>query len=155
MKQVKITINGQTASVQVEARARLLDFLREEMDLTGTKEGCGNGECGACTVLVDGIPVCSCLYLAVQANGKSITTIEGLAQDEELHPLQRAFLDHGAVQCGYCTPGLLMSAKACLDRNPHPSEDDVRLAIAGNICRCTGYTKVVEAILSVANRVIR
>ena len=152
MKQVQITINGQTGSYQVEPRARLLDFLREELDLTGTKEGCGNGECGACTVLIDGAPVCSCLYLAVQANGKSVTTVEGLAVSGELHPVQKAFVDYGAIQCGYCTPGLLMSAKACLDKNPNPSEDQVRLAIAGNICRCTGYTKVVEAILSVAGR---
>jgi carbon-monoxide dehydrogenase small subunit len=150
MKQVHITINGQAATHEVEPRARLLDFLRDELDLTGTKEGCGNGECGACTVLVDGTPVCSCLYLAVQADGKRVTTVEGLAEGDELHPLQKAFLDHGAVQCGYCTPGLLLSAKACLDRNPHAGESDVRLAIAGNICRCTGYTKVIEAILSVA-----
>ena len=124
--------------------------LREKLGLTGTKEGCGTGECGACTVLVEGEPVNSCLYLAVRADGKSVLTIEGLAEGGQLHPLQQAFIDKAAVQCGFCAPGMLLSAKALLDRNPQPSEREIREGIAGNICRCTGYVKVVKAIQQAA-----
>jgi carbon-monoxide dehydrogenase small subunit len=132
--------------VEVDAKDLLLLVLREKLGLTGTKEGCGTGECGACTVLVNGEPVNSCLYLAVRADGKSVLTIEGLAQGGQLHPLQQAFIDNAAVQCGFCAPGMLLSAKALLDRNPRPTEREIREGIAGNICRCTGYVKVVKAI---------
>lgn len=145
---VEVTINGTRHRVNVESRTTLAELLRLELGFTGTKEGCNDGMCGACTVLIDGLAVRSCLVLAVQARGRSITTIEGLAQDGELHPLQESFLDHGAVQCGYCSPGMILSAKALLDSNPKPSEAEVREAIAGNLCRCTGYVKIVEAILA-------
>ena len=121
-------------------------MLREKLGLTGTKEGCGTGECGACTVLVNGEPVNSCLYLAVRADGQSVLTIEGLAQNGQLHPLQQAFIENAAVQCGFCAPGMLLSAKALLDRNPRPTEQEIREGVAGNICRCTGYVKIVKAI---------
>jgi len=130
----------------------LVDVLRDRLHLTGTKKGCGTGDCGACTVIMDGRPVTSYLVLAVAAEGKSIETVEGLAKGEQLHPLQQSFLDHGAVQCGYCTPGFLMMAKHLLDTNPHPTEAEVRAGIAGNLCRCTGYNKIVEAILDAARR---
>jgi carbon-monoxide dehydrogenase small subunit len=128
-------------------------LIREDLELTGTKEGCGLGECGTCTVLLDGKPIKSCITLAVQANGREVTTIEGLEKsDGTLHPLQQAFIDHGAIQCGFCTPGMILSGKALLDENPRPTELEVRQAIAGNLCRCTGYQKIVEAILSVASK---
>ncbi len=145
---VELTINGTKHSVNVESRTTLAELLRLELGFTGTKEGCNDGICGACTVLVDGLAVRSCLMLAVQARGRSVTTIEGLAEDGELHPLQEAFLDHGAVQCGYCSPGMILSAKALLDSNADPTEAEVREAIAGNLCRCTGYVKIVDAILA-------
>jgi carbon-monoxide dehydrogenase small subunit len=144
--EIALTVNGQETVAKVDASSTLAQVLREQLGLTGTKLGCEEGECGACTVLVDGQPVNSCIYPAVKASGRHILTVEGLAQDEHLHPLQKAFLEHGAVQCGYCTPGLLLSAVALLERNPHPSEAEIRRAISGNLCRCTGYQKVVRAI---------
>lgn len=147
---VSLTVNGTHHEVDVPPTFRLIDLLRDELGLTGTKEGCGAGECGSCTVLLDGRAVCSCLVLAVQARGRQVTTIEGLAENGELHVLQRMFIDKGAVQCGYCTPGMIMSAKALLDENPHPTEADIRKALAGNLCRCTGYTAIVEAVMAAA-----
>ena len=141
-----IKLNGEEVTVQVKPSATLVEVLRDQLELTGTKVACGEGECGACTVLLDGKPVNSCLVPALKAHGREVLTVEGLASLGELHPLQKAFVEHGAVQCGYCTPGMLMSAKALLDHNPNPTEDEVRLAISGNLCRCTGYAKIVEAI---------
>jgi len=154
MKQpMRFTINGEIYEDEIDVRRTLLEVLRENFGLTGTKKGCNEGECGTCTVLLDGKPVASCLVLAVEAQGKRIETVEGLAQGGELHPLQQAFLEHGAFQCGFCTPGVLMAAKGLLDENPNPSEAEVRRAIAGNLCRCTGYNKYVEAILDTAARI--
>jgi carbon-monoxide dehydrogenase small subunit len=144
--QLMLNVNGGLYEVEVSPTARLLDVLRDQLGLTGAKEGCGEGECGACTVLVDGKAVNSCLMLAVQARGKEILTVEGLAADGELDRLQQKFVEHGAVQCGFCTPGMLMSAKALLMENPLPSEQDIRIALAGNLCRCTGYTAIVAAV---------
>ena len=153
MKQVMIfNINGEIYEEEVDIRRTLLEVLRESFGLTGTKRGCNEGECGACTVLLDGKPVPSCLVLAIEAQGKRIQTVEGLSHDGELHPLQQAFIEHGAFQCGFCTPGMLMAAKGLLNENPKPSEQDARRAIAGNLCRCTGYNKIVEAILDAAKR---
>ncbi len=149
-KQISLTVNGREHTLFVEPRRTLLDTLRYDLRLTGTKEGCGDGNCGSCTILMDGQAVNSCLVLAVEADCHTILTIEGLAQDGKLHPLQQAFIDEGAVQCGFCTPGMIMNAKAVLDVNPHPTEEQVRLAISGNLCRCTGYDKIVRAILKVA-----
>lgn len=143
--QLVLTVNGMTYEVEAQSTARLLDVLRDQLGLTGSKEGCGEGECGACTVIVDGKAVNSCMMLAVQARGKEVLTVEGLAQDGELDVLQQKFIEYGAVQCGFCTPGMLMSAKALLMGNPVPSEQDIRVALAGNLCRCTGYTKIFEA----------
>ncbi|MEE8204835.1 MAG: (2Fe-2S)-binding protein [Dehalococcoidales bacterium] len=152
MKQVfTLNVNGETYEVLAEPTEPLVKVIRFRVGLTGTKEGCGTGDCGACTILLDGKPVTSCLMLVAQAQGKQITTIEGVAQNGQLHPLQQAFIDHGAVQCGFCTPGMILSAKALLDENPHPSEQEVREAIAGNLCRCTGYVKIVSAILAAAD----
>ncbi len=146
-------MNGFPYEAEVEPRRTLLEFLREDLELTGTKEACGLGECGTCTVLLDGRPIRSCITLAVQANGREVTTIEGLEEpDGTLHPLQQAFIDHGAIQCGFCTPGMVLTAKAFLDENPRPTEIDVRRAISGNLCRCTGYQKIVEAILATAEQ---
>jgi carbon-monoxide dehydrogenase small subunit len=147
---VKATVNGQTYERDVEPRKLLIHFLRDDLDLTGSHVGCDTGNCGACSVIVDGVLVKSCMMLAVQADGAEIETVEGLAQDGELNPLQQAFSDHHGLQCGYCTPGMLMSATALLRSNPHPSEDDIRTAIQGNICRCTGYVNIVEAIKAAA-----
>lgn len=150
MENLTMRLNGEELSIQIRADALLLDVLRDQLGLMGTKEACGQGECGACTVLLDGQPVTSCLVPALKAQGREVLTVEGLASGGELHPLQKAFIEHGAVQCGYCTPGMLMSAKALLDRNPHPTEEEVKEAISGNICRCTGYVKIVEAIKAAA-----
>jgi len=144
-----LIVNGLPYEREVEPRRTLLELLREDFELTGTKEGCGLGECGTCTVLLDGRPIKSCIALAVQANGREVTTIEGLERpDGTLHPVQQSFIDHGAIQCGFCTPGMVLSAKALLEENPRPTELEVRRAIAGNLCRCTGYQKIVEAILA-------
>ncbi len=147
---IRVTVNGDRHDLAVNAGDRLLDVLRDGLGLTGTKEGCGTGDCGACTVLVDGEPLNSCLYLAVSADGREVLTIEGLADGTRLHPLQQAFVDHAAVQCGFCAPGMLLSAKALLDTNPAPSEREIREAIAGNLCRCSGYVKIVKAIRAAA-----
>ncbi|MGH3062065.1 MAG: (2Fe-2S)-binding protein, partial [Gaiellaceae bacterium] len=143
---VSLTVNGAVHEREVEARRLLVHFIRDDLDLTGTHIGCDTGNCGACTVLLDGAAVKSCMLLAVQAEGASIETVESLAQEGELHPLQQAFSDHHALQCGYCTPGMLMSAKHLLDHNAEPTENEIRRAIQGNICRCTGYVNIVEAI---------
>ncbi len=146
-----LNVNGVGYPVEIEPSRSLLSVLRSEVGLTGSKEGCDDSECGACMVLLDGRPVNSCSYLALQADGREVTTIEGLAAaDGELHPLQRAFLDEGGVQCGFCTPGMLISAKALLDENPRPSEEEIRLALSGNLCRCTGYSGIVRAVQTAA-----
>lgn len=145
---IQLRVNGELYEVAVHPHWTLLEVLREELDLTGAKKGCDAGDCGGCTVILDGKPVVSCLTLAVEADGRDILTIEGLAQNGQLHPIQNAFVEHGAIQCGFCTPGVIMSAKALLDENPNPTEEEVRRAIAGNLCRCTGYVKIVEAILA-------
>ena len=148
-----LQVNGIAYAVEIEPQRTLLSVLRTEVGLTGAKEGCDDSECGACMVLMDGEPVNSCSYLALQADGREITTIEGLAgADGSLHPLQQAFLDQGGVQCGFCTPGMLISAKALLDRNPRPSEEEIRLALSGNLCRCTGYSGIVRAVQSAAEQ---
>ncbi len=153
MKQLmRFTINGEIYEDEIDVRRTLLEALRENFGLTGTKRACNEGECGVCTVLLDDKPVASCLVLAVEAQNKKIETVEGVATHDELHPLQQAFLDHGAFQCGFCTPGMLMTAKGLLTENPHPTENEVRHGIAGNLCRCTGYNKYVEAILDAAER---
>ena len=149
---IRTTINGATRTLEVRPELTLLDLLREQLGLTGTKRGCEVGECGACTVLLDGIAVNSCLVLAPQVDGRSVTTVEGLAKGETLSRLQEAFLDHDAVHCGFCTPGMLMSARDLLDHNPEPSEHDIRTAISGNLCRCTGYVQIVDAIADAAAR---
>jgi carbon-monoxide dehydrogenase small subunit len=152
MKQiVSLTVNGETRTLALEPNVTLQEVLREHLGLTGTKNSCDTGECGACTVLLDGMAVNSCLVLAVAASGREITTIEGLAREGDLHPLQQSFHDLGAVQCGYCTPGMIMSAKALLDRNPEPSQEEIQEAISGNLCRCTGYVKIIEAIEAAAS----
>ena len=143
---IGVDVNGERYEREVEARRLLVHFLRDDLDLTGTHVGCDTGNCGACTVIVDGIAVKSCMILAIQADGASIETVEGLASDGELHPLQQAFSSTHALQCGYCTPGMLMSAKNLLDHNPEPTETEIRRAIQGNICRCTGYVNIIEAI---------
>lgn len=150
MTTLNLTVNGIAHELTVKPWATLLEVLREDLGLTGTKEGCGLGECGACTVIMDGKTVNSCLTLAVEADGKNITTIEGLAEGDHLHPIQRAFVEQGGLQCGFCTPGMIMSAKALLDENPNPTDDEVRRAIAGNFCRCTGYTKIFASIKAAA-----
>lgn len=150
---LKIKVNGEELELLVKPHWTLLEVLREELDLTGTKEGCGEGVCGACTVLLDGAPIRACLTLALEVDGHSVTTVEGLATPQGLDPLQRAFMEKGAVQCGFCTPGMIMAAKALLLANPNPGEEEIRKAISGNICRCTGYAKIVEAISAAASSV--
>lgn len=154
MSKIEVTfkVNGKQVTVSTPPDRVLLDILREDLLLTGTKEGCREGECGACTVLLDGKPVNSCLVFASQLEGKEVTTIEGLAQKGKLHPLQQAFIDEGAVQCGFCIPGMIMSAKALLDKNPHPSVEDVKEALSGNLCRCTGYKKIIKAVLKASQQ---
>lgn len=147
-RSVQLKVNGEIHEVFVKTNETLLDVIRYKLELTGTKKGCDTGQCGSCTVLLDGKPVNSCLILAIEARGKDILTIEGLAKNGQLHPLQEAFIQEGAVQCGYCTPGMLLSAKALLDENSTPTEEEVKEAIAGNLCRCTGYVKIVTAILA-------
>ncbi len=147
---VTTTVNGDPVEYLCESEQTLLDCLRDELDLIGAKEGCSSGDCGACSVLVDGRLVCSCLVLGVEVEGKQVETIEGMAQGEELHPLQRKFLEHAALQCGICTPGVLIAAKALLAKNPDPSETQVRYWLAGNLCRCTGYDKIVRAVMDAA-----
>jgi len=149
---LELTVNGEPRRVAVPANRTLLDLLRLDLGLTGTKQGCGEGDCGTCTVLLDGEPVNACLVLALETAGRAVTTIEGVAEGARLHPVQQAFLDAGAVQCGFCTPGMVLVAKSLLERSPRPSEPEVRRAISGNLCRCTGYQKIVEAVLLAAER---
>ena len=146
-----ITVNGDLHELYVDPSVSLLQFVRQQLGLTGSKEGCEDSECGACMMLVDGRPVNSCSYLALQANGRTVTTVEGLARGAELHPLQRQFAELGGVQCGYCTSGMLMSAAALLEKTPKPSEDEIRWALSGNLCRCTGYSKIVQAVQAAAS----
>jgi carbon-monoxide dehydrogenase small subunit len=143
---ITLHVNGESYELAVEPQATLLDVLREHLGMTGTKEACGTGECGSCTVLLDGKPILSCLTLALDCQGREIITIEGLAKGEELSPVQQAFQDCGAIQCGFCTPGMVLSTTALLDNNPHPTEAEIRKALEGNLCRCTGYNKIIEAV---------
>lgn len=153
MKEISLKINGEVYNETVQSNLTLLDFLREKLDLIGTKKGCDTGECGACTVLLNGKSVNACLVLAIEADGKKVTTIEGLAQEDgSLHPLQEAFVENGAIQCGFCTPGMIMSGKELLDQNPRPTEEEIKEGIAGNLCRCTGYVKIVKAISVAAQK---
>ena len=152
---ITLRINGETYEILVKTNETLLDILREKLGLIGTKRGCDSGACGACTVIIDGEPALSCMTLAIRCQNRSIMTIEGLAQNGQLHPLQKSAMEHDAVQCGFCTPGWLLSAKVLLDNNPHPTLDEVRAAIAGNLCRCTGYRKIEESILAVADRKVK
>ena len=147
---VTATLNGNEVEFLCETHQTLLEVLRDELHLTGTKEGCGTGDCGACSVTVDARLICSCLILAVEVQGKSIQTIEGMSDGDKLHPLQRKFLEHAALQCGICTPGFLIAARSLLERNPDPTEEEIRYWLAGNLCRCTGYNKIVEAVLDAA-----
>ena len=147
-----LDVNGELRELLVPVHKTLLEVLREDMQLTGTKHGCELGECGTCTVLVDGRPELSCLVLPIQIQGRAVTTVEGLASGAELHPLQQAFAELGAAQCGYCTPGILLAAKSLLEDNPHPARDEIREALAGNLCRCTGYTKILQAVELAADR---
>jgi len=149
---IRFALNGREVSIETDAETRLLDILREDFHLTGTKEGCGEGECGACTVLLDGLPVNSCLIPAPQVEGRDVLTIEGLAEGNHLHPLQAAFVEHGAVQCGFCTPGFVLSAYALLRSNSSPTDEEILTTLEGNLCRCTGYGKIVAAVRSAAER---
>lgn len=151
-RKIVLHINDEDYEVEVEPSRLLVDAIREDLGLTGTKKGCEIGVCGACTVLLDGKVVSSCLMLAVHAVGKKITTIEGLTKNGELHPLQKAFIDHGAFQCGFCTPGMILTSKAILDENPHPTEEEIREGLNGNLCRCTGYVKIVDAVQAVVGK---
>ena len=149
---ITFTLNGEAEAVVVPSHMTLLQMLREEIVMTGTKNGCAAGECGACTVLLNGEPVNSCLVLAVECDGQKLVTVEGLARDSQLDPLQQALVEAGGVQCGFCTPGVLISARALLNRNPHPTEADVRAALVGNLCRCTGYVRIIDGVLAAAER---
>ena len=152
-KTVSFILNGESTEVEIEPHLTLLQLLRDGLGLTGTKEGCGMGECGACTVLLDGKTVNSCIFPAMEVDGKSVTTIEGLTDAQgNLHPIQKAFIEYGAIQCGFCTPGMVLSAKALLDENPKPSEEEIRHGVAGNLCRCTGYLQIVQAIKAASNQ---
>jgi aerobic carbon-monoxide dehydrogenase small subunit len=154
MKQtLTFNLNGESVQMEIEPHLTLLQLLRDKLELTGTKEGCGMGECGACTVLLDGKTVNSCIFPAIEVDGKSVTTIEGLTDAQgNLHPIQKAFIEYGAIQCGFCTPGMVLSAKALLDENPKPTEAEIRTGIAGNLCRCTGYLQIVQAIKAASER---
>lgn len=152
LHRITLTVNGELEQVDISSHWTLLQMLREKLAFTGTKNGCAAGECGACTVLMDGEPVNSCMVLAVECDGSQIITVEGLAHDGVLDPLQETLIEHGGVQCGFCTPGMLISARALLDRNPDPSEDDIREALVGNLCRCTGYLRIVDAVKAAAQR---
>ena len=149
---ISLTVNGRSCQIDVEPHWTLLETVREQLRFTGSKEGCGTGDCGACSMIVDGKLITSCCMLAPQADGSVITTVEGLLSNGDLHPVQRAFIETGGVQCGFCTPGMILAAKALLDRTPKPSLDDVREGLAGNLCRCTGYTKIYEAVMAASNR---
>ena len=149
---IELTINGKKKEVETTTSTRLLDLIRDDLHLTGTKEGCGKGECGACTVIMNGELAVSCLVLALQADGADITTIEGIGNDKCLDPIQEAFIETGAVQCGFCTPGMILAAKKLLEENPHPDEEEIKRGISGNLCRCTGYQKIIDAIKLAANR---
>ncbi len=153
MEQIRLTVNGKDYEVQVKPSATLLDVIREDLGLTGTKEGCGVGECGACTVIMENKAVNACIMLAIEANGKNITTIEGLADGEKLHPIQEAFVEVGGLQCGFCTPGMILSTKVLLDKNKTPTDQEIRKGLEGNFCRCTGYTKIVESVKVAAQKV--
>ena len=148
---IELSVNGEKGQWSVEGNQTLLDFLREQLDLTGTKKGCDQGDCGACTVLIDGQPVNACLVLAAEVADRDITTIEGLGGDDKLHPLQQAFADYNAIQCGFCTPGMILTSVALLNENPDPTEAELRRYLQGNLCRCTGYVKIVEAVQAAAN----
>ena len=153
MKQlIELKVNGEAYEVAIQPWRTLLEVLRNDLGLTGAKRGCDEGDCGACTVIIDGKTKLACLTLAIEAEGKEIETIEGLAKGGELHPIQEAFVEHGAIQCGFCTPGMILSAKALLEENPKPSEEEIRRGISGNLCRCTGYVKIVEAIQEVGGK---
>ena len=154
-RDIKLNVNGEYYDVSIEPNTTLIELLRDELGLKGTKENCGVGRCGVCTVLLDGKAVYACLILAMQVEGKKIQTIEGLGEENQLHPLQQSFIDHGAFQCGFCTPGMLMTAKGLLDENPNPSGEEIRKGISGNLCRCTGYVRIIEAILDVADKMRR
>ena len=149
---IRLTINDELYEVSVEPCKTLIDIIRDDIGLIGTKKGCGTGDCGSCTIILDGKPVNSCLILGVEVDGSNILTIEGLRKGEELHPIQKAFIEHGAIQCGYCTPGMIISAKALLDNFPNPTEGQVKMALSGNLCRCTGYKKIIEAIMNVGSQ---
>ncbi len=156
MKQkITLTVNRETHELETDLHRTLLEVLRDDLGLTGVKYGCGDGECGACTVLIEGKPILSCLTLAVAVDGKKITTIEGLAEGDKLHPLQASFIEHGAVECGFCTPGMILAAKALLDETPKPTEDEVKQYLKGNLCRCTGYIKIIEAVQGAAKEIRR
>lgn len=150
-KVINVKVNGESYQKEVAVNKSLLDFLRDDLNLTGTKKGCDNGDCGSCTVLLNGKAISSCIILAVEVNGCEVLTIEGMAKGNELHPIQTAFIESGAIQCGYCTPGMVMAAKALLDENPNPSETEIREAIVGHLCRCTGYEQIVKAIKKAAD----
>ena len=154
-ERIRFTVNGETHEILVRPNSTLLDVLRDELDLTGTKQGCDTGECGACTVIVDEKAVNACLMLAMKADGRNIITIEGLSRGDELDPIQEAFFEKGAVQCGYCTPGMVLSTKSLLDKNPSPTKEEIKAGIAGNLCRCTGYSKIIEAAQEAAQKISR
>ncbi|HUL20167.1 MAG TPA: (2Fe-2S)-binding protein [Thermodesulfobacteriota bacterium] len=151
-KNITLTVNGKKVERHIAGRMTLAELLREELDLTGTKVGCNRGECGSCTVILDGDPVLSCTVLAVEASGRAVLTIEGLASQGKLHPIQEAFVEHDALQCGYCTPGMIMSIKALLDRNPNPTDEDVRRSIDGNLCRCGSYPNIIKAAIDASKK---
>ena len=151
-KRISLKVNGESHELEIEPHLRLLDIIRDDLGLTGTKEGCGEGDCGACTIIMNGKAVPSCLVLGLEADGSDILTIEGISEGEKLHPLQEEFITQGAIQCGFCTPGMILSAKAFLENHPSPSEEGVKKAMAGNLCRCTGYVKILNAIMAASRR---